>query len=497
MDSQIKKNILDNLQERVIKRKAMFIPLLFVSTFGLVGYAAIDKEAPTIDTNRIEVLYGTELDKTMFDIEDNRDSLDDLEVSIDGAYDANQLGTYSVDVTATDLFSNSYTKTIEVEVVDKTAPVLTSSGDGYVIDVEVKGSEEITDYISATDNVDGDVSTFIETDKDLDTSKLGTQTLTVSVSDNSGNTTSESYEFNITDNEAPTITLKDDTVTVDYGSDFDYTDYVTVKDNYDKDVDVSVDGKIDTESDKTQKLTITATDSSGNSSTETLKVKVEDLTAPTITLSKSKVTITAGDSFSAKKYLSSAKDTKDGDLTDEVEIDSNVKTSKAGTYTVTYSVSDEAGNSTSKTLKVTVKKKVTTSSSSSSSKSSRSSSSSSKSSSSSSYSSSASYSSVVAAAKSRLGCSYKWGASGPNTFDCSGLAMWCYAKVGISIPRSSSGIKAAGTVISLSQLRAGDIVWRSGHVGIYVGNGLVIHAPGTGKVVCYTSVSGFTCGVRF
>ncbi|MCD7808747.1 MAG: DUF5011 domain-containing protein [Erysipelotrichaceae bacterium] len=489
MDLRNKKEILENLQERVVKRKAMFIPLLFVSTFGLVGYVAMDKEAPTIDANKIEVLYGTNLDETMFDIEDNRDSLDDIEVTIDDStFDADQLGTYNVEVTAADSFSNTYTKTIEVEVVDKTAPVLSSTGDGYAIEVDVDGSEDITNYITATDNVDGDVTTFIETDKDLDTSKLGTQTIAVSVSDNSGNTTTQTYEFSITDTQAPVITLTDgETVTVDYGSSFDYTDYVSVKDNYDKDVDVSVDGSINTKSDETQTLTITATDSSNNTTTETLKVKVEDLTAPTITLSKTKVTITAGNSFSAKKYLSSAKDTKDGDLTDEVDIDSNVKTSKAGTYTVTYSVSDKAGNKTSKTLTVTVKKKATSSSSSRSSSSSSSSGS----------LSSSSYSSVVAAAKSRLGCSYRWGASGPSTFDCSGLTMWCYAQVGKSIPHSSSAQKAAGTVISLSQLKAGDIVWRSGHVGIYVGNGLVIHAPGTGKVVCYTSVSGFTCGVRF
>ncbi|MCD8027433.1 MAG: C40 family peptidase, partial [Erysipelotrichaceae bacterium] len=54
-----------------------------------------------------------------------------------------------------------------------------------------------------------------------------------------------------------------------------------------------------------------------------------------------------------------------------------------------------------------------------------------------------------------------------------------------------------GTVISLSELQPGDIVWKSGHVGIYVGNGLVIHSPTSGKVVCYTSVSRFTCGVRY
>ncbi|MCD7950446.1 MAG: DUF5011 domain-containing protein [Erysipelotrichaceae bacterium] len=465
MKSDLKTFILENLQEHVINRKAMFIPLLFVSTFGLVGYAAIDKEAPTIDANKVEVLYGTDLDKTMFSIEDNRDSLDNLDVTIDDStYDANQLGTYSVEVSATDMFSNTYTKIVEVEVVDKTAPVLSTTGEGYVIEVAVNGSEDITEYVSATDNVDGDVTAFIETDEDLNTSALGSQTIEVTVADNSGNTTTETYEFAITDTEAPTITLSDDTVTVDYGSSFDYTDYVTVKDNYDKEVDINVEGTIDTTSEDSQTLTITATDSSGNTSTETLTVNVEDLTAPTITLTKTSVSITTDDSFTASKYLSSATDNKDGDLTDEVEISSNVSTSTAGTYTVTYSVSDAAGNSTSKTLKVTVSKAT---------------------------------SGIVATAISKLGCAYKYGATGPYTFDCSGFTQWVYKQNGISIPRTSSAQKAGGTVISLSELKAGDIVWRSGHVGIYVGNGLVIHSPHTGAYVCYTSVSGFTCGVRY
>ena len=74
MDSNIKAELLENLQEKVINRKAMFIPMLCISTFGLVGYAAIDKEAPVIESNKVEVLYGTELDKSIFAITDNSDS---------------------------------------------------------------------------------------------------------------------------------------------------------------------------------------------------------------------------------------------------------------------------------------------------------------------------------------------------------------------------------------------------------------------------------------
>ena len=72
------------------------------------------------------------------------------------------------------------------------------------------------------------------------------------------------------------------------------------------------------------------------------------------------------------------------------------------------------------------------------------------------------------------------------------------AKAGISLPHSSSGQKNAGTQISVSAAQPGDILWKSGHVGIYIGGGKYIHAPNTGDVVKISSVSGsgFVCAVR-
>ncbi len=474
MDSNIKTNLLEMMQEHVLKRKAMFIPMLCISTFGLVGYAAVDKEDPTIEANKIEVLYGTKLDKTMFAISDNRDSLDAMDVKIDDtSYDAYQLGIYNVEVTATDMFTNSSTKVVQVEVVDKTAPELKPVGEsqGYVVDVEANGSNDITQYVNASDNVDGDVTPFIETDKKLDTSKLGTQMIELTVSDNAGNTTQQSYEFYVSDTTAPTISYKkESTVTVDYGSQFSYSDYIKVTDNFDKKVtSIDVDGTVDTKKVGETTLEITATDSSGNQSQKSLKVKVEDLSAPKISLSKSSVQITKGKSFNAKSYLESATDNKDGNITSKVKVNSSVNTDKAGKYTVTYSVTDEAGNSSSKSLKVTVVNPDDI----------------------------APNQGMVATAKSRLGCPYKWGATGPSSFDCSGFTQWVYKKNGKSIPRTSSGQKSGGKVISLSNVKPGDIVWRPGHVGIYVGGGRVIHSPHSGAVVSYTSLSGFTCGVRY
>lgn len=104
---------------------------------------------------------------------------------------------------------------------------------------------------------------------------------------------------------------------------------------------------------------------------------------------------------------------------------------------------------------------------------------------------------VVAAAYSKLGCPYKWGESGPDTFDCSGLVMWCYAQAGVYLDHYSGSQKESGAVIPVSQAQPGDILWKSGHVGIYIGNGQYIHAPRTGDVVKIASnVGRFTCAVR-
>ena len=133
------------------------------------------------------------------------------------------------------------------------------------------------------------------------------------------------------------------------------------------------------------------------------------------------------------------------------------------------------------------------SSSNSSSISSRSSSSiSSSSSNSSSSSSSPSYSAdkgsiIVNAAYSQIGVPYVWGGSTPGVgLDCSGLVQYCYRQAGISIPRTSGDILAAGTIVNDPQ--PGDICWTPGHVAIYIGGGQMIEAQQTGVPVKVSSV---------
>ena len=121
----------------------------------------------------------------------------------------------------------------------------------------------------------------------------------------------------------------------------------------------------------------------------------------------------------------------------------------------------------------------------------------------SSYNDVPSYGSVVDYALSRIGCPYVWGGEGPNEFDCSGLVVWSYRQIGIELPHQSGSLYAvASQRVPVSEARPGDVLWRSGHVGIAVGYGgePYVHAPTFGAYVRDTddlSWAGFTCALRF
>ena len=111
--------------------------------------------------------------------------------------------------------------------------------------------------------------------------------------------------------------------------------------------------------------------------------------------------------------------------------------------------------------------------------------------------------SVVDYALSRIGCPYVWGAEGPDSFDCSGLVVWAYRQTGMHLPHQSGALyRTAAQRVPVSEARPGDVLWRSGHVGIAVGYGGVpyVHAPTFGTYVRDTdplSWSGFTHALRF
>ncbi|SFF23308.1 C40 family peptidase [Blastococcus tunisiensis] len=108
---------------------------------------------------------------------------------------------------------------------------------------------------------------------------------------------------------------------------------------------------------------------------------------------------------------------------------------------------------------------------------------------------------AIRVAMAQLGTPYRYGATGPDAFDCSGLTSYAYAAAGISLPHSSRAQSSLGTQVSRAELQAGDLVFfysPISHVGLYIGNGMMVHARTYGSPVAVTSVdqSGFRFGVR-
>ena len=108
---------------------------------------------------------------------------------------------------------------------------------------------------------------------------------------------------------------------------------------------------------------------------------------------------------------------------------------------------------------------------------------------------------AVDTAMAQRGKPYVWAADGPGSFDCSGLTMYAYGAAGIGLPHSAAMQSQMGQPVSRSQLQPGDLVFfysPVSHVGIYIGNGEMVHAPTTGDVVKISNIDvmGYFAGAR-
>jgi cell wall-associated NlpC family hydrolase len=106
---------------------------------------------------------------------------------------------------------------------------------------------------------------------------------------------------------------------------------------------------------------------------------------------------------------------------------------------------------------------------------------------------------AVNAALSKLGSAYVYGATGPTNFDCSGLTSWAYKQAGLTLPRTSREQSTFGTAVPRDQLQPGDLVFfysPVSHVGMYIGDGKMVHAPDTGDVVKISPLQSQYSGAR-
>jgi cell wall-associated NlpC family hydrolase len=96
---------------------------------------------------------------------------------------------------------------------------------------------------------------------------------------------------------------------------------------------------------------------------------------------------------------------------------------------------------------------------------------------------------AAAIARHYVGAPYHWGGDTPAGFDCSGLVQFVYRQAGIAVPRTVAHLRASSLPVNRNELRRGDLLFfhlpRRVHVGIYLGEGLFVHAPSRGKQVSY------------
>lgn len=104
---------------------------------------------------------------------------------------------------------------------------------------------------------------------------------------------------------------------------------------------------------------------------------------------------------------------------------------------------------------------------------------------------------VIGYALAQQGNRYVFATSGPNTFDCSGLVLAAFKQIGLKLPHFTGSLIKLGTRVSRDNMQRGDIVFpQSGHVGIYLGGGKMVHASGSKRMVVVAKVYGFYAARR-
>ena len=333
------------------------------------GETPEENEAPTITADDLTLYTGDEFSKDMLNIKatdrEDGDLTDKVEVS--GKVDTSKVGEYELTLTVKDSKGAKAEKKVTVTVKKKVvkpevneAPVITAKD----ITLNVGDKFNLADLqIKATDREDGDLTDKVAVEGNVNTTKAGVYTITITVQDSKGAVTTKKVTVTVKEKEVvntkPTISA--DNVTITEGDSFDKS-MLNIKANDAEDGDltdkVEISGKVNAMKAGTYTLTLTVKDSKGATATTkvtiTVKAKEAKNEAPVITAND--VTIKCGEKLSNTMFNAKANDTEDGDITKDLTIDtSKVNTNKVGTYNVYLAVKDSKGAKAEKTVKVTVK----------------------------------------------------------------------------------------------------------------------------------------------
>ncbi|SFW54850.1 Repeat domain-containing protein, partial [Paenibacillus sp. UNCCL117] len=236
------------------------------------------------------------------------------QITVSGAVDSNRAGTYTLTYEVTDAAGNLATKTRAVQVVDTVAPVLTLNGPNPM---QVEAGSAFTDPgATAQDAADGDLTSQITVSGAVDAGQVGTYTLTYQVTDAAGHVAAVTRTVQVVDTTAPVLTLNGpNPMQIEAGSAF--TDPgATAQDAADGDLtsQITMSGAVDAGQVGTYTLTYQVTDAAGNLATKTRAVQVVDTVAPVLTLNgPNPMQMEAGSAFTDPG--ATAQDAADGDLT--------------------------------------------------------------------------------------------------------------------------------------------------------------------------------------
>ncbi len=301
----------------------------------------------------VTLLVGTEYEELGYSAIDNCDGDITEKVIINGEIDKDSIGEYVLTYTVVDLYGNKAIKQRTISYVDTKAPEITLVGNNqYILEV---GSEYKELGYSAIDNYDGNITEKVVVSGNVNVWGIGDYPITYEVTDANGNTATVVRIVQVRDTLAPTISLKGDSkIVINVGDFYEEAGY-TATDNYEGDLTsrVQVKGSVNINVPDTYVVTYSVSDGSGNVSTVQRTVICRDSVPPKLSLKGEKeISMNAGEGYKEPGY--SATDNYEGDITSSVKVSNPINSYHAGTYTITYSVSDKSGNVTTDTRTVIV-----------------------------------------------------------------------------------------------------------------------------------------------